>query len=82
MQDTRSEWSVLPHYQSLAIDIRNYKTIANLREFGRFLTLPESDGRKPCLLVIRGRNDQIVPGSPSCSGMYATLWSELRRTCW
>ena len=59
-----SEWSVLPPLpMRLPSSIRNYKTIANPGNFAGFLTLLNLMVVSLGLLIIRGRNDQIVPRS-------------------
>ena len=52
-----------PTANPLAIHIRNYKTIANLRNFAGFPTLLDLSVVSLGLLIICGRNDQIVPRS-------------------
>ena len=44
-----------------AVLIRNHQAITDLWDFARFLTLPNLKLVALGLLIIRGRNDQIVP---------------------
>src|SRR5208282_178895 len=50
-----------PAANAPAIHVGNYKTIANPRNFTGFLTLLNLMAISLGLLIVRGRNDQIVP---------------------